>query len=297
MPQQSVLVTEMTTGPQGSIFLEDARIIEHQALDGDQYILKLQAPLCAEHAGAGQFVHLQVSPHRPLRRPISIMRADPENGWIELLYKRLGQGTELLSQRQIDEQISCLGPIGNQFHVETRRPLLMGGGVGMPPMIYLANQLRKTEVTPLVILGSEVPFPFKPRPSELVIPGIPDGVIGAMPLLEDWNVASRLTSTQGYPGCHDGYVTDLARHWLDALDEEARNEVSVFACGPLPMLEEVTRLAIEYRLPVQISVEEFMACGVGGCAGCTIEVQTGQGLAMKRVCVDGPVFDGRAVFR
>ena len=114
--------------------------------------------------------------------------------------------------------------------------------------------------------------------------------------MEDWNIPCRLTSTQGYPGCYEGYVTDLARIWLDSLTDEQRNEVEIFSCGPHPMLEAVAQLASEYSLPCQISLEEFMACAVGGCAGCVVEVKTQSGLAMKRVCVDGPVFDAYQVF-
>ncbi len=129
-----------------------------------------------------------------------------------------------------------------------------------------------------------------------MVPGMPAEVIAAMPLLEDWGVASRLASLQGYSGCFEGYVTDLARHWLEAMSEEQRREVEVFSCGPHPMLEAVAKLAAEYQLPCQVSMEEFMACGVGGCAGCVVEVQTENGPAMKRVCVDGPVFDASTVF-
>ena len=117
-----------------------------------------------------------------------------------------------------------------------------------------------------------------------------------MPLLEDWGIASRLTSKSGFPGCHDGYVTDLARLWLSALDSKALAQVEVFACGPTPMLKAVAALAAEFGVACQVSLEEFMACAVGGCAGCVVEVQTPQGKAMKRVCVDGPVFDATTVF-
>jgi dihydroorotate dehydrogenase electron transfer subunit len=234
-----------------------------------------------------------------MRRPISIMRVSAEEGWLELLYKRVGRGTRLLAQRRVGEKISLLGPIGKPFQPspECQRPLLIGGGVGMPPMIFLAEALRvDSERQPMVILGSEVPFPFKPTPSKILVPGIPEGVLACMPLLDDWGIPSRLASQQGYAGCFEGYVTDLARYWLDGLGREVSKTVEIFSCGPHPMLQAVANLAAEYDLPCQVSLEEFMACGVGGCAGCTVEVQTGEGPAMKRVCVDGPVFDARAVF-
>ncbi len=280
----------------GTIFAEDAPVVAHDAYAGEQYVLRLHAPQCAARARAGQFAHLTVDPMRPMRRPISIMRVDAAAGWVEFLYKVVGDGTRLLAKRKPGETLNCLAPIGTSFAVEQRRPLLVGGGVGMPPMIFLADELRRSASRPLVILGSEVPFPFKARPSAMLVDGMPDGVIGSMPLLEDWGVASRLASLQDYAGCFNGYVTDLARHWLDALNEQQRSEVGIYGCGPHPMLEALVAVAREYALPVQVSLEEFMACAVGGCAGCVVEVRTDQGPAMQRVCVDGPVFDGYRVF-
>jgi dihydroorotate dehydrogenase electron transfer subunit len=192
-----------------------------------------------------------------------------------------------------------MGPIGNPFQInpERPRPLLIGGGVGLPPMVFLSETIyQNRDITPFVILGSEVPFPFKLRPSETVVTGIPQDVIASMPLLEDWGVTNRLASLQGFPGCFNGYVTDLARLWLDSLDNATHSQIEVFACGPHPMLEAVAKLSAEYDLPCQISLEEYMACGVGGCAGCVVQVEEENGSAMRRVCVDGPVFDARAIF-
>jgi dihydroorotate dehydrogenase electron transfer subunit len=117
-----------------------------------------------------------------------------------------------------------------------------------------------------------------------------------MPLLDDWGVASRLASLSGFPGCFAGYVTELAAHWLGTLDAASLAEVGIFACGPTPMLQATARVARQFGVPCQVSLEEFMACGVGGCAGCAVPVVTPSGLAMKRVCVDGPVFDANAVY-
>jgi dihydroorotate dehydrogenase electron transfer subunit len=283
-----------------TIYLEDAEILDHQAFEGDQYTLRVRAPQIASHATAGSFAHITCDPQRPMRRPISIMRVLPQSGEVEFLYKTFGEGTALLAKRQVGETISILGPIGRPFelHRNRPRPLLIGGGVGMPPMVFVADVIRQqyTNFSPFMILGSEAPFPFSPRPSEFMIPGIPDGVVASMPLMEEWSIPCRLASTQGYVGCFQGYVTDLARLWLDALNPEQRQEVELFACGPHPMLEAVANLANEYSLPCQVSLEEFMACAVGGCAGCVVEVQTENGPAMQRVCVDGPVFDASRVF-
>ena len=292
-----------------TIFVEDCEILSHEAFDGDQYIMRVQAPKIAAKAEPGSFAHLTVHPLRPMRRPISIMRVSKDQGWVDFLYKKLGEGTALLAENKVGETINIMGPIGKAFEIkpERKRPLLIGGGVGMPPMVFIAehcaqlnrvlsNQGKQNIYEPFVILGSEVPFPFTTKPSEIMVPGIPGGVIASMPLLDDWNIPSRLASLQGYAGTYEGYVTDLARHWLKSLNKEQLNEVEIFSCGPHPMLEAVAKLANEFDLPCQVSLEEFMACAVGGCAGCVVEVQTEKGPAMKRVCVDGPVFDAYSVF-
>ncbi|MDV3237970.1 MAG: dihydroorotate dehydrogenase electron transfer subunit [Gammaproteobacteria bacterium] len=283
----------------GTIFVEDAEILSHQAHAGDQHILRVQAPHCAANARPGSFAHITCGPELPMRRPLSIMRVDPGAGWVEFLYKAVGQGTRLLARRRAGERISVMGPIGKPFepHRDRPRALLMGGGVGIPPMIFLAEQLKADgHWQPLVLMGSEVPFPFRTQPSRILVPGTPEGVIAAMPLLEDWGIPSRLASLRGYPGCFEGYITELARAWLNGLSDSQRREVEIFACGPHPMLATTAALAREFDLPCQVSLEEFMACAVGGCAGCAVRVETEDGPAMKRVCVDGPVFDARQVF-
>jgi dihydroorotate dehydrogenase electron transfer subunit len=281
-----------------TLHVEDARVLAHDSYPGAQFVLRVAAPLVAARAEPGSFAHLRCGPALPMRRPLSIMRADAQQGWIEFLYKDVGIGTHELAQRQVGETISLIGPIGTPFIPDRSRPrtLLLGGGVGIPPMVFLADALRSDpHWQPLVLMGSEVPFPFSARPSGILVAGLPEGVIAAMPLLDDWGVPSRLTSLQGYPGCYEGYITDLARSWLDSLDEVQRDEVSVYACGPHPMLAACAALSQEYGLPCQVSLEEYMACAVGGCAGCTVRVTTAEGPAMKRVCVDGPVFDASRV--
>ncbi len=284
-----------------SVFVEEAEVLAHQPYDGRQFIMKLQAPKIARDARPGSFVHVRCDLQRPMRRPLSIMRCDRQKGWIELLYRVFGEGTALLSQHKVGSHINLLGPIGTPFtlHPERPRPLLLGGGVGIPPMIFIADEARKQkgDYRPMVLMGSETPFPFKTRPSQIIIPGLPDGTIAAMPLMEDWGIPSRLASQQAFPGVYQGYITELARAWLNTLDDGQRSEVELFACGPHPMLEAVAEVADEFDLPCQLSLEEFMACAIGGCAGCVVKVHNSDGSsAMKRVCVDGPVFPAEAIF-
>lgn len=239
-----------------------------------------------------------------MRRPYSIMRADKQSGHIDILYKVVGQGSTLLSTRKAGDTIQCLGPIGNAFTVSetTTHPLLLGGGVGIPPMVFLADELRQKinmdkKLHPFVIMGSEIPFPFTAKPSKIVVPGIPDGVIAAMPLLDDWGIASRLTSQQDYQGCYSGYVHELAEKWVESLDETSKQGVEIFSCGPTPMLQAVATFAKKHKLPCQLSLEEHMACAVGGCAGCVVPFkESDKVVAMKRVCVDGPIFNAENIY-
>ncbi|MGH8314153.1 MAG: dihydroorotate dehydrogenase electron transfer subunit [Steroidobacterales bacterium] len=285
----------------GTIFVEETRLIGRESFDGEQYILRLEAPRCAQAATPGSFVHISCDAALPMRRPLSIMRADAAAGWIDLLFKIVGPGLRQLSQQPLGAGLSVIGPIGQGFtpHRERPRTLLVGGGVGIPPMIFLAEVLKKradAAFKPLVLMGSEIPFPFRARTSGILTPGIPEGVIASMPLLDDWGMPSRLASFSDIAGCFHGYVTDLAAAWLARLDANALKEVEMFSCGPTPMLAAAAKVAKRYAIPCQVSLEEFMACAVGGCAGCAVEVKTPDGPAMKRVCVDGPVFDAADVF-
>jgi dihydroorotate dehydrogenase electron transfer subunit len=289
----------VSAAQRGTIFLEQARVVSQLAYDAEQFVIRLAAPKCAAHAAPGSFAHLTCDVTIPMRRPLSIMRADPQAGWIEILYKVVGAGLHALAAKKAGDQVSVLGPIGTPFvaHAQRPRALLVGGGVGIPPMVFLAERLRANRAfKPLVLMGSEVPFPFRTRPSATVVAGIPAGTLACMPLLEEWGVPSRLASRADFAGCFSGFVTELAHAWLASLGAQELAEVEIFACGPTPMLQATAQLARQFGVPCQVSLEEFMACAVGGCAGCTVQVRTPAGPAMKRVCVDGPVFDAYAVF-
>ena len=291
----------MTERPhRGTIFVENGEVLEQKAYPAEQFVLRVRAPRCAAAARPGSFAHLTCDTELPMRRPLSIMRADPVSGTVDFLYKIVGHGLALLAERQAGDEISVLGPIGQPFRPDPRRPraLLIGGGVGIPPMVFLAEHLAADEGRqwhPLVLMGSEVPFPFG-----LVDVGtyfhLPDSASKGLAVMEGMGVPSRLASAADLDGCFDGFVTRLAEDWLSGLDNAALAETSMFACGPTPMLAAAAKVAQDFALPCQVSLEEYMACAVGGCAGCVVPVRTPQGVAMKRVCVDGPVFDSAAVF-
>ena len=285
----------------GTIHLDAAEVIEQREYPGEQYILRVRAPETARHAVAGSFAHIQCDADIPMRRPLSIMRVDAAAGTVEFLSKMVGAGLRALSHARAGDTLSILGPIGNGFSNDPARPrkLMVGGGVGIPPMVFLSEQLHAAGVPldqSLVLMGSEVPFPFELAKSSVAVAGLPADATAGMPELEHLGVATRLASLQGFDGCHEGYVTDLAASWLATLDANALAEVEMYACGPEPMLEAAARVAAQFGVACQLCLEEFMACAVGGCAGCAVPVHLNGEIAMKRVCVDGPVFSAATIY-
>jgi len=275
-----------------TIFEEQAKVLAHITHPGEQFIMRVHAPKTAATAKPGQFVHLRVSPERALRRPISIMLTNPEKGTVDLLYKAIGEGTQLLSERKTGDQIAMLGPIGVPFDLSapSKRYILIGGGVGIPPMIFAADQLAASKTDCIVFAGSEIEFPFALKPSTMLLPGVGGNAILSITSLEERGIACRLASNAGLYGCYDGHVPHLARDYLTALSAEERARCVLLSCGPHPMLHAVARVGREFDLPTYLSLEEHMACAIGGCAGCVVKTIEDGEEKYRRVCVDGPVF-------
>ena len=285
---------------QPNIFVEQALVLNLESLAAEQYVIRLEAPECATSVAPGNFIHLQCdqTPYA-LKRPFSVMRANADAGWIEILFKVVGTGSAALAKARVGDRLQAMGPIGNGFELSTEEaiPLLIGGGVGIPPIVFFAEELKKSQnKTAMVVMGSEIPFPFDLKSSQQSLAGMPDGIDTAMSLLEDINVPSRLSSKQGYAGCFDGYVHELAEQWLAGIDSNEQHKIEVFACGPTPMLQAVAEFCQRHQLKCQLSLEEHMACAVGGCAGCNVLITEDGQQSMRRVCVDGPIFDAKLVY-
>lgn len=278
------------------IHVEDARVLACDAAPEGQFIVRLEAPACARDAAPGQFVHLRCDASLPMRRPYSILSVDRGAGVVEILFSVTGVGGRLLSGKVRGDVLSCMGPIGRPFALSSGRDtaLLLGGGVGMPPILFFAGSLAPAGV--FVVVASERPFPFETRAAAAAAPGLPDAVNLNLARLEDIGVNGRLASARGYDGCYRGFAHEAAALWLDAKSPDARARVEVFGCGPPRMLEACAAMAAEYDLPCRLAFEEHMACAVGGCAGCAIAVHRKGRRMMKRVCVDGPVFDAAEVY-
>ncbi len=282
-----------------SIYIENAKVLNHQHMEGGQHIIRLESEKCSQYAKPGMFIHLKCDENTLMRRPFSVMRASKEEKWIEILYKTLGHGTNSLKLVEVGDTLNYMGPIGNGFSLSKKKtiPLLIGGGVGIPPLIFLASEIKEfCNFKPIIFFGSEVTFPFKYSPSKYMIKDFLPEVTASPDFIEAMGFVSRLASQQDYPGCYKGFIHELAEHWIKTLNTDQLDKVCIYSCGPTPMLEAVSLVARKYKIDCQICIEEHMACAVGGCAGCIVKIKDNNKIVSKRVCVDGPVFKSSTIY-
>ena len=243
------------------------------------YAMTLVAPAIAARFRPGQFITLAVGgpdTSMMLSRAFSIHDVRPDHGGtVEFVFAVHGRGTQWLAERRARDVLDVTGPLGRPFPVP-RDPvncLLVGGGYGSAPLFALAARLRER--------GCQVDF--------LLGAGSGDRVFGALTARRTGRSAA-ITTEDGSLGSR-GLVTDL----LDQVIHDGRTDV-IYACGPMPMLRQVTVLARRYDIPVQVAVEEAMACGVGVCMTCVLPVIGSDGITrMSRSCADGPVYRGEQI--
>jgi dihydroorotate dehydrogenase electron transfer subunit len=238
----------------------------------DRYFkIALESHDISKEALPGQFLHILVSsdPYPLLRRPFSIHRV--RDGRVEILFEVVGKGTRCLRERQVGERLNVIGPLGSGFQMtKGKRPILVGGGIGVAPLLFLAEVHTRMGERPLFFLGG------KDKDNLLCKED-----------LEGLGVDLRLVTEDGSVG-RKGLVTEVLEEFLASQDEMS---YSISSCGPRGMLREVAMLSHKFGLPCEVSLEERMACGVGACAGCAVKTHLGY----KRVCRDGPVFDSRVI--
>ncbi len=214
-------------------------------------------------AVAGQFVNLYCREgSRLLPRPISICEIDKQNNTLTLVYGVVGKGTDEFSKIRAGEYIELLGPLGNGYHIDESldKHILVGGGIGIPPLLELVKQLKGEKY---VYLGF--------RTGEY--------------LAEEF----RKYGARVYIATDDGSV-GLKGTVVDLLRENHAEGNMVYACGPKPMLKAVASWAEEMEIKTQLSLEERMGCGIGTCVGCVVKIKAEDTWNYKKVCVDGPVF-------
>ena len=282
------------------IFEEKAEIVDQVRFEADQFITIVKAEKSSQTAKPGQFAFVECGGDTLLRRPLSYLRSSKEDGTVEFMYKTVGHGLESLSQLKKGDEIKIMGPIGNGFTIPSgkKSAILIGGGVGIPPVLFMGEEIKKINggIDLVAFFGSEIPFPFETCDSDLVMPGLDFSVNKTIDDMEKLGIPCRLSSQAGYEGCHLGYVTELAKSFIETLSDGEKTETIIYACGPESMLKAVAKLAKDDQLDCVLSLEEYMACAIGGCAGCTVRVLEDGHERMKRVCVDGPVFDAEQLY-
>ena len=282
------------------IFEEKAEIVDQVKFEADQFVTIVKAEKSSQTAKPGQFAFVECGGDTLLRRPLSYLRSSKEDGTVEFMYKSVGHGLESLSRLKKGDEIKIMGPIGNGFAIPSgkKSAILIGGGVGIPPVLFMGEEIKKIShgIDLVAFFGSEIPFPFQTCDSDLVIPGLDFSVNKSIDDMEKLGIPCRLSSQAGYEGCHLGYVTELAKSFIETLSDGEKTETIIYACGPESMLKAVAKLAKDDQLDCVLSLEEYMACAIGGCAGCTVKVLEDGQERMKRVCVDGPVFDAEQLY-
>lgn len=259
-----------------------AKVQECRCLVQNEFEMVFFAPPIALEAQPGQFVEiLYGQDYAPLlRRPFSIYRVDRDRGLISILFLARGSFTSGLSQKKPGDTVSLIGPLGRPFHWKRDNPtqhILVAGGIGVPPIYFLAETLhharQHTDVGEIIVLNGA-------KSKEMLV-GLVE--FGRLEL-------NLFTLTDDGSHGEKGLVTDRLRSLLLLHSSLPR---SIYACGPTPMLQAVAKLAIEFNVPCQISVETSMPCGVGFCNGCVVRVKTTEGMRYARACWEGPVFDAK----
>ncbi|MDD4894102.1 MAG: dihydroorotate dehydrogenase electron transfer subunit [Candidatus Omnitrophica bacterium] len=244
------------------------KITYNKKIKGSYFRIALKAPGIAVKALPGQFINIKVSDScEPLlRRPFGVHRVKKDD--IEALYEVVGPATQILSQRKPGEYLDVIGPLGNGFTpVIKNKPLniLIAGGMGVAPLVFLAEKLKKSKN--VVLIGAKTKEQIMCEKE-----------------FKDLGCEVKVATDDGSTG-FKGYVSGFLEEVLSGAHYP---KSVVYACGPRPMLKEISRISKKYNISAQVSLEEHMACGVGACLGCVTNTRSG----FKRVCKEGPVFNG-----
>lgn len=253
-----------------SQYQEKATVTKVEQFSPENYRLTLQAPEIAATARPGQFVMVRAGSGKDplLRRPFSIHQVD-DSGLIQIYFKVVGRGTDILARSRQGEILSVFGPLGRGYRLDDGCPsVIIGGGLGIAPLLFLVKEncrLKKDCTGDLLILGARQKDEIEP-------------------LLDDFQQYGLqiLTATDDGSLGHHGFVTDVMKA------AELPIGCKVYSCGPEPMLAKLAELCERLGLSCQVSVESVMACGMGACLGCSRPAKDGD---YSHVCLNGPVYD------
>lgn len=259
-------------------FQRNCRVIECNQIADSLFSLVFDCPDIAGSTNAGQFVHISCGDGLLLRRPISV--CDLDGSLIKIVFQVKGSGTAWLSKRKQGDELDVLGPLGKGFFLNGDRLLLVGGGIGVPPLLMAAGQALAQGKKVNALLG------FAGADKAILLPEFASAC--------DW---VELSTDDGSLGKH-GYVTDML---ISRLEADHNICDLILSCGPWAMLSRVANIAAEYHIPCQVSLEQRMGCGIGACLVCSCGIKRpgSEGKSFDngyaRVCADGPVFSSSEV--
>lgn len=233
------------------------QLIEKKQLKKEIFLLRFENAVIASKTKPGQFVHVSLGPGSVLRRPFSVFNTDRDT--FDILFQVVGPGTRRLATYRAGQILDVIGSLGHGFPLDTKSPLLVGGGTGAASLNLLYKHFINQKIKPKVLLGF--------RTADMSIE-LPDALVAT----EDGTVGKK------------GLVTDLLKDELDGTD-------IIYACGPEAMLKQIDSIAKKNEITAYVCMERFMACGVGACLSCICETKYG----LARVCKEGPVFNSRDV--
>lgn len=267
--------------------METAEVIEVKQIGADIYDMTLKAPQIAAQAQAGQFVSVYTNDSaKLLPRPISLCGIEREAGTLRLVYRvtKENTGTAEFSKLSAGDPLRLLGPLGNGFRVlPGKKAFLIGGGIGVPPMLQLAKDIRAGAAQGLTDEGADA------VPELQIVMGYRDA---ATFLLDEFKEQGTC-----FAATEDGSVGTRG-NVLDAIRENGLLADVIYACGPTPMLRALKAYATEHDMACYVSMEERMACGIGACLACVCrsgERDAHTNVNNKRICKEGPVFDAKEV--
>ncbi|MFH1846097.1 MAG: dihydroorotate dehydrogenase electron transfer subunit [Candidatus Omnitrophota bacterium] len=284
-----------------SKYIENAQIFSNEEIvrdaeHTDHFIMELIAPQISKHASPGQFVTVKVQENTTeplLRIPLGIHDneiKDTNKKGIKLLYKVVGDATFLLSKKKQGETINVLGPLGNGFCLDEilfekgQTAIIIAGGHGVAPLYFLAKEIIKQREQDEAFKGNVEVFLGAATKEHVIC----RGAIGKFCSLgtDTIHVATE-DGTQG----SKGYIPKVVDRYLKKQTTDHCSRSTIYSCGPKPMLAEVARLADKYNIKAYLSLDAYMACGIGACLGCAVSTREGY----KMVCKDGPVFSAEEI--
>ncbi len=255
-------------------FLEDAIVLSNQEIRPGIWSMWLQSPQICKESSPGQFVHLRVEKSFTplLRRPLSIGRVLDSK--LELVWRVVGTGTRLLAGKKAGDTVNLLGPLGEPFGIDSKpdMAILVGGGLGLPPLVYLNELLKDKGIKTEFFLGVGN------------VDGIP--LSDEDPVLDDMIITSERGNSY-----RKGFVTEPVLELINSPGiKENLNNIALYSCGPWGLIGALkSMIPVENFLRCEVSLEQQMGCGIGVCQGCAIEVKNSD-QPFKLVCNDGPVF-------